>query len=157
MERYQHCELRILFPCNAVIKKVSSVLSFLAFLVLGTSAVPLQLLIRTILFDKKAPPLGGAFFLVHFWGMRNLVLFVFTMLVLVRCGAPEQPTKTPDVNTSESIAVSIKDPIDSINNVLRDAPNNLEALEYRASMYLKRQNLKYAAADVSCGFRIGQQ
>ena len=109
----------------------------------------LQLLIRTLLFDKKAPPLGGAFFLVHFWGMRNLVLFVFTMLVLVRCGAPEQPTKTPDVNTSESIAVSIKDPIDSINNVLRDAPNDLDALEYRASLYLKRQNLKYAAADVA--------
>ena len=87
--------------------------------------------------------------MVHFWGMRNLVLFVFTMLVLVRCGVPEESPVVPEVDASESIAISIKDPIDSVNTVLRNAPNDMDALEYRATLYLKRQNLKYAAADVA--------
>ena len=87
--------------------------------------------------------------MVHFWGMRNLVLFVFTMLVLVRCGVPEESPVVPELDGSESIAISIKDPIDSVNTILRDAPNDLDALEYRATLYLKRQNLKYAAADVA--------
>lgn len=69
--------------------------------------------------------------------------------MLTRCAAPEEPSITAESDASEAIAVSIKDPFDSINAVLRDAPNNLDALEYRASMYLKRQNLKYAAADVT--------
>jgi len=81
--------------------------------------------------------------------MKNLVLFAFTIFVLTGCGTPEESSVSQEVGPAESIAVSVKDPIDSINTVLRDAPNNLEALEYRASMYLKRQNLKYAAADVA--------
>ncbi|MDA0898218.1 MAG: hypothetical protein O3A30_02950, partial [Bacteroidetes bacterium] len=81
--------------------------------------------------------------------MKNLVLFAFTLLVLTRCGTPEESSVSPEVDVAESIAISVKDPIDSINAVLREAPNNLAALEYRAAMYLKRQNLKYAAADVA--------
>jgi hypothetical protein len=63
------------------------------------------------------------------------------MLVLVRCGVPEESPVVPELDASESIAISIKDPIDSINSILRETPNNLEVLEYRASLYVKRQNL----------------
>ena len=59
--------------------------------------------------------------------MKNLVLFAFTILVLTRCAAPEEPSVSPEIDATESIAVSVKDPIDSINAILRDAPNNLEA------------------------------
>jgi hypothetical protein len=78
------------------------------------------------------------------------------MLVLVRCGVPEESPVVPEVDASESIAISIKDPIDSINTILRDAPNDLDALEYRASLYLKRQNLKVCSGRCCRSFRNGQ-
>ena len=86
--------------------------------------------------------------------MKNFILFAFTLVVLTRCAAPEEPSITPEADASEAIAVRIKDPIDSVNTILRDAPNDLAALEYRASLYLKRQNLKYAAADVAAVLEI---
>ena len=55
MERYQHCELRM-----------DGIRTYLE------RNIPLQLLIRTILFDKKAPPLGGAFFFGAFLRYEKL-------------------------------------------------------------------------------------
>ena len=81
--------------------------------------------------------------------MKNFLLFAFALVVLTGCTAPEESLLAPEVEASETIAEGINDPIDSVNTILRDAPNNLDELENRASLYLKRQNLKYAAADVA--------
>ena len=61
MERYQHCELRM-----------DGIGTYLE------RNIPLQLLIRTILFDKKAPPLGGAFFLPEFGSQQRNRHGIFT-------------------------------------------------------------------------------
>jgi len=38
--------------------------------------------------------------------------------------------------------------LDSLNAAIADAPNDLHLLEARAAVYLRQQNLKYAAADI---------
>ena len=44
--------------------------------------------------------------------------------------------------------------LDSLNDIIRYAPNDMDALEARAKIYLRQQNLKYAAADISAVLQL---
>ncbi|MEY2964022.1 MAG: hypothetical protein RL754_1283 [Bacteroidota bacterium] len=75
-------------------------------------------------------------------------------IALVACG-PEASNFT-DANSKEesmdqfhSQTSSMSGPLDSLNALLADSPFDLGALETRARIYVRMQNLKYAAADVA--------
>ena len=54
----------------------------------------------------------------------------------------------------EASAAQLTTTLDSLNDIIRYAPNNMEALEARAEVYLRQQNLKYAAADVAAVLQL---
>ena len=54
----------------------------------------------------------------------------------------------------EATATQRNTALDSLNEIIRYAPNDLDALEARAEVYLRQQNLKYAAADVAAVLQL---
>src|SRR6056300_1663625 len=80
---------------------------------------------------------------------RVLLLFLATV-VLIGCGGPTESDPQEVETPATLVAGSQQDSVlDSLNDIIRYEPNDLAALEARAEEYLKRQNLKYAAADVA--------
>ena len=54
----------------------------------------------------------------------------------------------------EAAVNQIKAVLDSLNDIIRYDPYDMDALEARAKVYLRQQNLKYAAADISAVLQL---
>ena len=52
----------------------------------------------------------------------------------------------------EATATQRNTALDSLNEMIRYAPNDLDALEARAEVYLRQQNLKYTAATSAAAY-----
>ena len=87
--------------------------------------------------------------------MKYPLLFAVTATVLFAC----QPTENASTSEAEGNAAApteLQDQVDastrrldSLNNLIKDDAFNLDVLEARAQEYLRRQNLRYAAADIA--------
>lgn len=93
--------------------------------------------------------------------MKNLLFTSLILALAVGCTTPSS-TDAPVGVDADGIDVEKEElvnqtgqqntaygALDSLNNVLRNDPNNLDVLEERARIYLVMRNLQYAAADVS--------
>src|SRR6056300_438114 len=85
--------------------------------------------------------------------MRNF-LFVLVAALMFACQSESTPDKNAgdlpaESNVQNAMPVSpTQRRLDSLNTAIADAPNDLDLLEARAAVYLRQQNLKYAAADI---------
>ena len=74
-------------------------------------------------------------------------------VVFVGCSGPEQGPEADSVSLDPQEAQApqfsgAQRELDSLNARIADDPNNLDVLEARAALYLSRQNLAYAQADI---------
>lgn len=75
-------------------------------------------------------------------------------LILSSCSGPDEGpgNDSVQVDFQEEVAPQFsgaQGKLDSLNALIADDPNNLEVLEARAALYLSRQNLAYAQADIN--------
>lgn len=84
--------------------------------------------------------------------LRNTAFFFVALMTVVGCSSPEE-SKT--VEPLDEAAVEIVAPVskgravlDSLNGLIVDNPNDLDALTARAKFYLGARNLAYAQADI---------
>ena len=85
--------------------------------------------------------------------MRNYILGVAAAFLMAACQSntsTSQGEATPEVQPASQVMPTspIQRELDSLNAAIVEAPNDLGVLEARAAVYLRQQNLKYAAADI---------
>ncbi|MGB1552514.1 MAG: hypothetical protein ACPG86_06555, partial [Schleiferiaceae bacterium] len=80
--------------------------------------------------------------------MRKFLLLIPAMFLWSCQSTGSDATEAQEIPV-EATATQRNTALDSLNEIIRYAPNDLDALEARAEVYLRQQNLKYAAADVA--------
>ena len=80
--------------------------------------------------------------------MRKFLLLIPVLVVQSCQSAGGDATEVQEIPVEASATMG-NEALDSLNEIIRYAPNDMNALEARAGMYLRQQNLKYAAADVA--------
>src|SRR6056300_551174 len=85
--------------------------------------------------------------------MRKFLLLIPALFVWSCQSTGSDATEVQEVPV-EATATQRNTALDSLNEIIRYTPNDLEALEARAEVYLRQQNLKYAAADVAAVLQL---
>jgi tetratricopeptide (TPR) repeat protein len=85
--------------------------------------------------------------------MRKFLLLIPAMFVWSCQSTGSDATEAQEIPV-EATATQRNTALDSLNEIIRYAPNDLDALEARAEVYLRQQNLKYAAADVAAVLQL---
>ena len=82
------------------------------------------------------------------------ILFLIPLFSVWSCQSTGDEAAELQETPLEGSAAKRTTTLDSLNDIIRYAPNDIETLEARAEVYLRQQNLKYAAADVTAVLQL---
>jgi len=85
--------------------------------------------------------------------MRKFLLLIPVLFVQSCQSKGGDATEVQEIPVEASATMGYE-ALDSLNEIIRYTPNDMDVLEARAEMYLRQKNLKYAAADVAAVLQL---